>query len=34
MWSVDIEPIVGWLAPLDDHSCAQVVAAIELLEGP
>ncbi|WP_158726680.1 type II toxin-antitoxin system RelE/ParE family toxin [Tomitella fengzijianii] len=33
MWSVDIELIVGWLASLDDDSRAQVVAAIELLEG-
>lgn len=32
MWIVDIEPIAGWLASLDDGSREQVVAAIELLE--
>lgn len=32
MWSVDIEPIVEWLASLDENSREQVVAAIELLE--
>lgn len=32
VWSVDIEPISGWLASLDDGSREQVVAAIELLE--
>lgn len=32
MWSVDLEPIAGLLASLDDSSREQVVAAIELLE--
>lgn len=32
MWSVDIEPIAGWLASLDGNSREQVVAAVELLE--
>lgn len=32
MWSVDLEPIAGWLASLDDSSREQVVAEIELLE--
>lgn len=32
MWSVDLEPIAGWLASLGDSSREQVVAAIELLE--
>lgn len=32
MWSVDLEPIAGWLASLDESLREQVVAAIELLE--
>lgn len=31
MWSIDLEPISGWLDALDDDSYDQVVAALELL---